>query len=233
MDLASLQVFQAVVRERSFSRAAEKLYPHAARREHLDSQARGVGRPASIRSRLGRADADGRGHAARRIRGPDAESARGNWQGHEGTARPRARPGFARRERKLDPRAASGARRDIGSFIPGIHDRVHRVFSRDVPREVMNHHLDIGVISYLAGRARARDARILPRLARAGRLARASPREAARSGYQRSGTGNLRRAHRGIALPAARGADVRALSRPPADGRGAADDRKHQAYSWK
>jgi DNA-binding transcriptional LysR family regulator len=31
----------------------------------------------------------------------------------------------------------------------GIHVRVHRVFSRDVPREVMNHHLDIGVISYL------------------------------------------------------------------------------------
>ena len=26
---------------------------------------------------------------------------------------------------------------------------MHRVFSRDVPREVMNHHLDIGVISYL------------------------------------------------------------------------------------
>jgi DNA-binding transcriptional LysR family regulator len=32
---------------------------------------------------------------------------------------------------------------------PGIHMQVHRVFSRDVPREVMNHHLDIGVISYL------------------------------------------------------------------------------------
>jgi DNA-binding transcriptional LysR family regulator len=31
----------------------------------------------------------------------------------------------------------------------GIHINVHRVFSRDVPREVMNHHLDIGVISYL------------------------------------------------------------------------------------
>jgi DNA-binding transcriptional LysR family regulator len=32
---------------------------------------------------------------------------------------------------------------------PGIHIRVHRVFSRDVPREVLNHQLDIGVISYL------------------------------------------------------------------------------------
>ncbi len=32
---------------------------------------------------------------------------------------------------------------------PGIHIRVHRVFSRDVPREVLSHHLDIGVISYI------------------------------------------------------------------------------------
>jgi len=32
---------------------------------------------------------------------------------------------------------------------PGIQIRVNRVFSRDVPRELMNHHLDIGVISYL------------------------------------------------------------------------------------
>ena len=34
-------------------------------------------------------------------------------------------------------------------MYPGIHIRVQRVFSRDVPREVLNHHLDIGVISYL------------------------------------------------------------------------------------
>jgi len=32
---------------------------------------------------------------------------------------------------------------------PGIHIRVNRVFSRDVPREVLSHHLDIGVISYI------------------------------------------------------------------------------------
>jgi DNA-binding transcriptional LysR family regulator len=32
---------------------------------------------------------------------------------------------------------------------PGIHVRVHRVFSRDVPRELLNHQLDIGVISYV------------------------------------------------------------------------------------
>jgi DNA-binding transcriptional LysR family regulator len=29
---------------------------------------------------------------------------------------------------------------------PGIQVRVHRVFSRDVPRELLNHQLDIGVI---------------------------------------------------------------------------------------
>jgi DNA-binding transcriptional LysR family regulator len=32
---------------------------------------------------------------------------------------------------------------------PGIHIRVHRVFSREVPRELLNHQLDIGVITYL------------------------------------------------------------------------------------
>ena len=32
---------------------------------------------------------------------------------------------------------------------PGIRIRVQRVFSRDVPREVLNHQLDLGVISYL------------------------------------------------------------------------------------
>jgi DNA-binding transcriptional LysR family regulator len=32
---------------------------------------------------------------------------------------------------------------------PGIHVRVHRVFSRMIPRELLSHQLDIGVISYL------------------------------------------------------------------------------------
>jgi DNA-binding transcriptional LysR family regulator len=32
---------------------------------------------------------------------------------------------------------------------PGIHIRVHRVFSREVPREVLSHHLDVGIISYI------------------------------------------------------------------------------------
>jgi len=32
---------------------------------------------------------------------------------------------------------------------PGIRLRVHRVFSRAIPRELLNHQLDIGVISYL------------------------------------------------------------------------------------
>src|ERR1700751_6286263 len=34
-------------------------------------------------------------------------------------------------------------------LYPGIQIRVHRVFSRNVPRELLNHQLDIGGISYL------------------------------------------------------------------------------------
>ena len=37
----------------------------------------------------------------------------------------------------------------FGRLHPGVQLRVHRVFSRDVPREVLNHHLDVGVISYV------------------------------------------------------------------------------------
>ena len=36
-----------------------------------------------------------------------------------------------------------------GQVHPGIHVRVHRVFSRDVPRDVLSHQLDLGVISYI------------------------------------------------------------------------------------
>ena len=61
---------------------------------------------------------------------------------------------------------------------PGIHIRVHRVFSRDVPREVLNHQLDIGVISYLPEERELDDGGILSRFAGAGRLARAPPGEA-------------------------------------------------------
>ena len=57
MDLASLQVFQTVARERSFSRAAEAL-PHPAGHQHLHPQARGVGGAAAFRAGLRCAHAD-------------------------------------------------------------------------------------------------------------------------------------------------------------------------------
>ena len=59
-----------------------------------------------------------------------------------------ARQAVAGRQRKLDPRAAAGPGR-YRELYPGVHIRVHRVFSRDMPREVLNYRLDLGVISYL------------------------------------------------------------------------------------
>jgi len=32
---------------------------------------------------------------------------------------------------------------------PGIQIRVHRMFSRDIPHEVLNYRLDLGAVSYV------------------------------------------------------------------------------------
>ena len=87
MDLAALQMFQMVANERSYSRAAVKLFRtqpaiSIAMRKLEDW----VG-PAALRARLGRAHPDGRRHAAAGIRRADAEHARGDSQGLAGTAR--------------------------------------------------------------------------------------------------------------------------------------------------
>ena len=148
MDLASLQVFQTVVREQSFSRAAEKLFrTQPAVSISIRKLEEWVGQPLFVRG-FRRPHAHRRRRAPARIRRPHAESAGGNPQVHERTARPPARPGFSRRQRKLDPRLlpALGAipRTSRGHPHPGAPGVL-----RDVPREVLSHHLDIGVISYI------------------------------------------------------------------------------------
>ena len=81
MDLAALQVFQMVANERSYSRAAEKLFRtqpavSIAMRKLEDW----VGQ-AAVRTRVGCPDSDGRGRPASRIRRAHVEHARGDPQG--------------------------------------------------------------------------------------------------------------------------------------------------------
>ena len=148
MDLVSLQVFQTVAREQSFSRAAEKLYrTQPAISISVRKLEEWVGQPLFVR-----------GSGARRL--TDAGTLLLEYAGRMLNLREEIRKGM-KELRDLDRGEVSlGVNESsIHALLPtldtfrqkhpGIHIHVHRVFSKDVPREVLNHHLDFGVISYL------------------------------------------------------------------------------------
>ena len=148
MDLASLQVFQTVARERSFSRAAEKLYrTQPAVSISIRKLEEWVGQPLFVR-----------GSGARML--TDAGTLLLEYADRMLNLREEIRKGMKelrgleRGQLSLGVNESSihallPALDRYRQLHPGIHIKVHRVFSRDVPREVLSHHLDIGVISYL------------------------------------------------------------------------------------
>jgi DNA-binding transcriptional LysR family regulator len=148
LDLASLQVFQAVVRERSFSRAAEKLYrTQPAVSISIRKLEEWVGQPLFLR-----------GSGAQML--TDAGTLLVEYADRMLNLREEIRKGMKELRGLERGQVSIGVNESsIHALLPaleryherhpGIHMQVHRVFSRDVPREVMNHHLDIGVISYL------------------------------------------------------------------------------------
>ncbi len=148
MDLASLQVFQAVVREQSFSRAAEKLYrtqPAVSisirKLEEWVGQhlfVRGSGTQTLTDAGLLLVEYADRMLNLREEIGKGMKELRGLERGQVS---------LGVNESSIHALLPALAR--FRQLHSGIHVKVHRVFSRDVPREVMNHHLDIGVISYL------------------------------------------------------------------------------------
>jgi DNA-binding transcriptional LysR family regulator len=148
MDLASLQVFQAVVREKSFSRAAEKLYrTQPAVSISIRKLEEWVGQPLFLRGSGAQTLTDAGlllVEYADRMLNLREEISKGmkELRGIE-----RGQLSLGVNESSIH--ALLPALERYREVHPGIHIRVHRVFSRDVPREVMNHHLDIGVISYL------------------------------------------------------------------------------------
>ncbi len=148
MDLASLQVFQAVVREQSFSRAAEKLYrTQPAVSISIRKLEEWVGQPLFVRG-SGTQTLTDAGlllvEYADRMLNLREEIGKGmkELRGLE-----RGQVSLGVNESSIHALLPALAR--FRQLHSGIHVKVHRVFSRDVPREVMNHHLDIGVISYL------------------------------------------------------------------------------------
>jgi DNA-binding transcriptional LysR family regulator len=148
VDLASLQVFQAVVRERSFSRAAEKLYrTQPAVSISIRKLEDWVGQPLFVRGSGARILTDAgvllSEYADRMLN--LREEIRKGMKELRGLERGQISLGV----NESSIHALLPALDRYRELHPGIHIRVHRVFSRDVPREVLNHHLDIGVISYL------------------------------------------------------------------------------------
>ncbi len=148
MDLASLQVFQAVVRERSFSRAAEKLYrTQPAVSISIRKLEDWVGQPLFIRGAGAQTLTDAGvllAEYADRMLNLREEISQG-MQELRGLDRGQLAIGVNESSIHALLPTLDRYRR----LHPKIHISVHRVFSRDVPREVLNHHLDIGVISYL------------------------------------------------------------------------------------
>lgn len=148
MDLAALQVFQTVAREQSYSRAAEKLYRtqpaiSIAMRKLEDW----VGQPLFVRGTGARSLTDAGTllleYANRMLN--LREEIRKGMQELNGLERGQVSIGVNESSIHALLPALDRYRR----LYPGIQIRVHRVFSRDVPRELLNHQLDIGVISYL------------------------------------------------------------------------------------
>jgi DNA-binding transcriptional LysR family regulator len=148
VDLAALQVFQMVANERSYSRAAEKLYRtqpavSIAMRKLEDW----VGQPLFVPGSGARSLTDAGVllfEYAERMLNLREEIRKGltELQGLE-----RGQVSLGVNESSIH--ALLPALDRYRKLHPGIHIRVHRVFSRDVPRELLNHQLDIGVISYV------------------------------------------------------------------------------------
>ena len=148
MDLAALQVFQMVAHEHSFSRAAEKLYrTQPAVSISIRKLEDWVGQPLFVRGSGARALTDAGTlllEYAERMLNLREEIRKGmkELQGLE-----RGQISLGVNESSIH--ALLPALDRYRQLHPGIQIRVHRVFSRDVPREVLTHQLDIGVISYV------------------------------------------------------------------------------------
>jgi len=148
VDLAALHVFQTVANEQSFSRAAEKLYrTQPAVSISVRKLEDWVGQPLFVRGSGARTLTDAGAllleYANRMLN--LREEIRKGMKELRGLERGEVNVGVNESSiHALLPALDRFRRR-----YPGIHIRVHRVFSRNVPREVINHQLDLGIISYL------------------------------------------------------------------------------------
>lgn len=147
MDLASLQVFLTVAREHSFSRAAEKLYrTQPAISISVRKLEEWVGQPLFVRGTgAGKLTEAGNlltAYAERMLN--LREEARRSIEDLAGLRRGRLALGV----NESSIHALLPALERFRKRFPKVEIAVHRVFSRDIPREILNYRLDIGVASY-------------------------------------------------------------------------------------
>ncbi len=148
MDLGELQVFLAVARERSFSRAAEKLYrTQPAVSIVIRKLEESVGQPLFVRgarhTKLTDAGELLRDYAERLVNLRD-EIQKG-MEDLKGLRRGKLSLGV--NESSIHALLPALAR--FRELYPDVDIAVHRTFSRDIPREVLNYRLDLGVVSYV------------------------------------------------------------------------------------
>ena len=148
MDLAELQVFLTVASERSFTRAAEKLYrTQPAVSLTIRKLEDSLGQPLFVRGarpvRLTDAGKLLEEYAERLLNLRD--EVRKGLQDLEGLKRGELSLGV--NESSIHALLPALAR--VRQEHPGVQVRVHRVFSRDIPHEVSNFRLDLGAVSYV------------------------------------------------------------------------------------
>jgi DNA-binding transcriptional LysR family regulator len=148
VDLGELQVFLMVAKEGSFSRAAERLYRtqpavSLAIRKLEDS----LGQPLFVRG-------------SRPVRMTDAGTLLKDYAERLLNLRDEVKKGLMELEGLERGELALGVNESsihallpaLGKFRvkhPGVQVRVHRMFSRDIPHEVLNYRLDLGAISFV------------------------------------------------------------------------------------
>jgi DNA-binding transcriptional LysR family regulator len=148
MDLSELQVFLTVAREGSFSRAAERLYRtqpavSLAIRKLEDS----LGQPLFVRG-------------ARPVRMTDAGTLLRDYAERLLNLRDEVKKGLLELQGLKRGELSLGVNESsIHALLPclakyrevhpGVQVRVHRMFSRDIPHEVVNYRLDLGAVSFV------------------------------------------------------------------------------------
>ncbi len=148
MDLSELQVFLTVAREGSFSRAAERLFrTQPAVSLAIRKLEEDLGQRLFVRG-------------ARPVRLTDAGTLLKDYAERLINLRDEVKKGLSELEGLQRGELSLGVNESsihalmpaIAKFReqhPGVQIRVHRMFSRDIPHEVLNYRLDLGAVSYI------------------------------------------------------------------------------------